>query len=416
MRDEVEVAIIGAGAAGLAASRLLTEAGIDALLLEARDRIGGRAYTVDAHGIGLDLGCGYLHSGDINPWTTIAETLGFEVNRRAPPWGEDSRHYGARLNQAIDESWDGFYARLDELEHAPTDLPCSAAFAPGDPFNGMLDAMSGFINGAPWSAVSVIDHARYVDTSANWRVRAGYGALVSRFGHDLPIELGAVVQTVRHDGARLRIETTRGTIEAQKLIVTIPASLLAAGALRFAPELPDKIGAAANLPLGHVTKLFLRMPDTACRLLPPETHVLGRCDTSRTGSYLLRPYATPIAECFFPSDLALDIERMGMEAATDFVATELGAIFGARLTAGFEPIAMHGWNADPFSRGGYSYARPGHADDRAILAAPVDDRIFFAGEATSREAFSTAHGAYASGIIAASRCCEQLPPRAPRSA
>jgi monoamine oxidase len=280
----------------------------------------------------------------------------------------------------------------------------------------MLDAMSGFINGAPWSDVSVIDHARYVDTSANWRVRAGYGAVVNSFARHLRAELGTVVQTVRHDGATLRIDTSRGTIEAQKLIVTVPASVLAAGALRFTPELPDKIGAAANLPLGHVTKLFLRMPDTACGLLPPETHVLGRADTSRTGSYLLRPYATPIAECFFPSDLALDIERMGMDAATDFVTGELGAIFGTRLTTGFEPIAMHGWNGDPFSRGGYSYARPGHADDRAILAAPVDDRIFFAGEATSREAFSTAHGAYASGIIAACLVRDRLPPRVLRNA
>ncbi len=69
---------------------------------------------------------------------------------------------------------------------------------------------------------------------------------------------------------------------------------------------------------------------------------------------------------------------------------------------------MHGWNSDPFSRGGYSYAAPGHADDRAVLAAPVDDRIFFAGEATSREAFSTAHGAYACGVIAAGECLDAL--------
>ncbi len=109
----------------------------------------GRAHAIEHDGIGLDLGCGYLHSGDINPWTTIAETLGFEINRCAPPWAEDSRHYGARLNADIDEAWDGFYERLDELEDARLhdsllpDLPCSAAFEPGNPFNPMLDAMSG---------------------------------------------------------------------------------------------------------------------------------------------------------------------------------------------------------------------------------------------------------------------------------
>jgi monoamine oxidase len=414
MRHEVEVAIIGAGAAGIAAARVLTEAGVDALLLEARDRIGGRAYSTNHEGIGLDLGCGYLHSGDINPWTTIAETLGFEINRCAPPWAEDSRHYGARLNADIDDAWDGFYARLDELEEARLndnalpDLPCSAAFEPGNKFNPLLDAMSGFINGAPWSAVSAIDHARYVDTNKNWRVRGGYGALVSTFGRDLAVELGTIVQTVRHDGTKLLLETSRGTIQAQKLIVTIPASVLTAGTLRFAPDLPDKLQAAANLPLGHVSKLFLAMPDAACRLLPGETHVLGRADTARTGSYLLRIYGTSIAECFFPSGLALDLEREGVEAATCFAQEELNAIYGARLASGFKPIAMHGWNDDPFSRGSYSYAGPGHADDRAVLAAPVDGRIFFAGEATSREAFSTAHGAYASGVIAAGQSIDAL--------
>ncbi|GIL38832.1 amine oxidase [Rhodospirillales bacterium TMPK1] len=383
------------------------------MLLEARDRIGGRAYTIDHGGTGLDLGCGYLHSGDINPWTGIAERLGFEILRKAPPWAEDSRHYGARLNLEIDEAWDGFYERLEELEDArlhgdAPDLPCSAAFEAGNRFNEMLNALSGFINGAPWSAVSMIDHARYVDTNENWRVRAGYGRLIHTFGKDLPVQLSTVVQTVRHDGEFLRIDTARGTIDAKKLIVTIPATLLAANALRFAPDLPDKRAAAANLPLGHVTKLFLRMPKLACDLLPEETHVLGRCDNARTGSYLMRLHGSNIAECFFPSDLALDIERGGMVAAADYAMCELGAIYGTRLSQGFEPIAMHGWNADPFSRGGYSYATPGNADDRAILAAPIEDRIYFAGEATSREAFSTAHGAYASGVIAARACLDAL--------
>lgn len=414
MRHDVEVAIIGAGAAGIAAARVLHDAGIGVVLLEARDRIGGRAYTV-AHtdGHGLDLGCGYLHSGDINPWTSIAERLGFEITRKAPPWGEDSHHFGARLNEAVDATWDGFYERLDQLEHAvlhdgAPDLPCSAAFEPNDPFNPMLDALSGFINGAPWRDVSMLDHARYIDTNENWRVRAGYGTLIRSFARDLPVELGTVVQTVWHDGARIRLDTSRGTIEAQKVIVTIPATLLAKGALRFAPDLPDKQQAAANLPLGHVTKLFLRMSERAVRMLPSESHVMAQAASARTGSYLLRPFDSDVAEGFFPSDLALDIERAGLRAAADFAQAELGAIYGARLVEDWKPIAMHGWNADPFSCGGYSYARPGHADDRAVLAAPVDDRIFFAGEATSREAFSTAHGAYASGVIAARACLDAL--------
>jgi monoamine oxidase len=408
-RHEVDVAIIGAGAAGLAASRLLTEAGIDVLLLEARDRIGGRALSVPAgDGAGLDLGCGYLHSGDINPWTGLAERMGFRISRRAPPWGEDARQFGARINESLDAAWDGFYARLEALEDAPIDLPCSAALEPGNRWNGLLDAISGFINGAPWSMVSVQDHARYVDTGSNWRVREGYGALVAAFGRDLSVALSTVVHCVRHDAKQIELETSRGTIRADKVIVTVPASLLAAAQLRFQPALPDKIEAAAGLPLGNVTKLFLRMDETALRLFPDETHMHAYTEDDRMGSYLVRPQGLAFVEAFFPSSLALDLERAGIEEAAAHACADLGAVYGARAVQGLRPFAMHGWNDDPYSRGGYSYALPGRADERARLAAPVENRIFFAGEATSREAFSTAHGAYASGVLAARACLDAM--------
>jgi monoamine oxidase len=95
------------------------------------------------------------------------------------------------------------------------------------------------------------------------------------------------------------------------------------------------------------------------------------------------------------------MEDQGEAATFAFAADELANILGNEVRHRIRPLAATAWQHDPWSRGSYSYALPGHADDRAILAAPVDDRVFFAGEATSPNDFSTAHGAYTSGLAAA---------------
>jgi monoamine oxidase len=98
-------------------------------------------------------------------------------------------------------------------------------------------------------------------------------------------------------------------------------------------------------------------------------------------------------ECYFGGALAAELEAGGEAALVEFARGELIGLYGGDFARRVAPLALHGWSGDPFTRGAYSYALPGHADDRAIFAAPVDGRLFFAGEASSREDFSTAHGA-----------------------
>jgi monoamine oxidase len=118
-------------------------------------------------------------------------------------------------------------------------------------------------------------------------------------------------------------------------------------------------------------------------------------------SYQVRPLGRPVVRCFFGGRFAAQLECDGIAAMAAFAANELAGLFGSDIRRQLRPLAASAWRADPFARGSYSYARPGHADDRALLAAPVDDRLFFAGEATSPNFFSTAHGAYESGLRAA---------------
>jgi len=120
-----------------------------------------------------------------------------------------------------------------------------------------------------------------------------------------------------------------------------------------------------------------------------------------TGTYHLRPFGRPQIEAYYGGQLAHDLEAGGARAFFDFAVSELVGLLGSDFVRRVKPMHIHLWAADPYARGSYSYAVPGAADCRAALAAPVDERLFFAGEACSRHDFSTAHGGYLTGVVAA---------------
>ena len=149
---ETKVVIIGAGAAGISAARVLERAQVPYRLLEARRRLGGRGWTIEAPGQGfpIDLGCGWLHSADRNPWSEIAVKKGFAIDKRPPPWTRPSTPIDFPLEhqRAFREAMDAFYERLSELVANGEDAPASAALVPGDPWNGLIGAVATFITGA----------------------------------------------------------------------------------------------------------------------------------------------------------------------------------------------------------------------------------------------------------------------------
>jgi len=173
------------------------------------------------------------------------------------------------------------------------------------------------------------------------------------------------------------------------------------------PELPQKTEAAAGLPLGLADKLFLSLE--RAEEFDAETRAFGAARTATAG-YHVRPFGRPLIEAYFGGALAADLEAAGDDAFTNFAIEELVGLFGAGIARRVKPLQMHGWKSDPFARGSYSCALPGKADCRARLAAPVDSRLFFAGEACSPHDYSTAHGAYATGVSAAEAAIESLKP------
>jgi monoamine oxidase len=399
-----EAAVVGGGAAGIAAARQLANANVEAVLIEARPRLGGRAWTVtDGSPFPIDLGCGWLHSAERNRWREIAEAQGCSIDKTPPPWTRPSLPAGFALaeQRAFGEALGKFYQALESLAPDGPDVAAAAFLEPGNRWNDLLNAISTYVSGAELDRVSAVDLANYDDTGVNWRVVEGYGHVIAAHARDVKVELGCPVKQIDRGGKRLKVTTAKGTLTVNSVIITLPTNVLAEQTDLFIPPLPEKSEAAAGLPLGLADKLFLSLAGPEA--FDPDSRIFGSTKSSGTAAYHVRPFGRPQIEAYFGGRLARELEADGAAAFYDFAVKELTGILGSRFAQRLKPIRMHCWGRDLFSRGSYSYALPGKAACRNALAAPVDNRLFFAGEACSPGDFSTAHGAYATGIAAADR-------------
>jgi monoamine oxidase len=404
--SSVDVAVIGAGAAGLGAANALKNSGLSVIVLEARDRVGGRAHTIMAAAdVTFDLGCGWLHSANQNSFVKIAGQFNFEIDKTLPPWRE--RAYGNAFPRAERDAFiralEEFYDRTEEgakmARESGRDSAANLYLEPGNRWNPMIDAISTYINGCELDQVSLLDMDAYEDTNINWRLRRGYGALIAAYGASCPLALDCNVALIDHSEKRVRIETSRGTLTADKVIITVPTNLIADEAIRFHPPLPAKVDAARGLPLGLADKVVVALDEPEA--LPKDGNLRGATMRTEMGTYHLRPFGQPCIEGFFGGRFAQSLEDSGPGALAATSIDEIVSFLGNDFRRKLKPLAESRWAHDPFARGSYSHALPGHAGDRAVLAAPVDGRLFFAGEATSPGFFSTAHGARDSGERAA---------------
>jgi monoamine oxidase len=160
------------------------------------------------------------------------------------------------------------------------------------------------------------------------------------------------------------------------------------------------------LPLGLADKVYLAVE--RAEELPLETRLFGRSDRTETGAYHLRPFGRPIVEGYFGGRFARELEESGEGAFAACAIDEIASHLGEGIRARLKPLTVSRWSLDPFATGSYSHALPGRAGSRAILAQPVDGRLFFSGEACSAESFSTAHGAYETGEAAAEAALASL--------
>jgi monoamine oxidase len=390
----LDLIIVGAGAAGIAAGREARTRGLRAVILEASDRIGGRAHSIQWNGHALDLGAGWLHSADRNPMVGLAEQRGFAIDRSPSPWRKQYRNLGfspeeqAAANKAMEE----FERRL--LNNPPTSDRASDALEADGEWNGFLSSLSNYLNGTGLDHVSAADWVAYWEDAGeqNWRLPSGYGALIAALAEGLDVRLECRVTRVQRLSDRVRLVSDHGEIEAARAIVAIPTDVLASGAIDFNPAVDDRLHAAAQLPLGHVEKLFFELAQP--EEFPNDAHLAGNPRSADSGSYMLRPMGMPVVEAFLGGDW---VKGRSIEELADKARRELGALLGTDFPGRLWLAAASDWQRHPFIGGSYSYARPGQHGARETLCAPLDDRLGFAGEACSNSDYATVHGAWKSG-------------------
>lgn len=414
--------IIGAGAAGLAAGRRLHDAGRAILILEARDRIGGRIWT-DEHfaAFPIDLGAEFIH-GEKAVTHELVRAAG--LHTLAAPRYPNLRWATAGPARAQKDWSAAEQALISQLFAALHALPTFAVpYTQQD--RSLADHLrqQGF-DGAALAVADVllaqtccatletlscadlireqqVDHAGYEEA----HIGEGYSALLRWYSRDLPVRLRTPVQRVHWHRQGVTVVADQTSFTAERCLITVPVSLLQAGMIDFDPPLSvTKQQAIQALRLEPATKLIYRFREPLWDdelVFMAHTGVVARWWTPGYG----RPAANVIS-AFVTAERARQIDQLPEAAALALGLAELSQLLGIlQLAQHCDAARRVAWAHDPYARGGYAHVPPGAAQARLALATPEGDRLFFAGEATAHDTNpQTVHGAIESGWRAAQEC------------
>lgn len=419
------VVVVGAGVAGLAAARALRAAGRAVVVLEGRDRIGGRVVTSRAWpDLPCDLGASWIQGTRGNPLTALVEEWGLATKRTDPDEATVYRADGRRLSEneaeVVDRQVKAILAGVREEKAAHGDDGDGLALGPV--IARLVDAagLDPIVRGDVEQALiaSIVhEYAGDLDELSLLHYDAadghggpsvilpdGYDELPRRLAQGLDVRLGEVVTAIEHDERGVTVRTAKSSMQADRVVVTLPLGVLKKGGVAFRPALPEaKRAAIERLGMGVLDKLWLRFPTAFWG--ERENDLIGfvapdRGAWSETVDFH-HVLGKPVLLCFQAGSVARAAEALPDRRLVASAMSWIRAAFGAQAP---DPVAWQvtRWASDPFSLGSYSFfARGSSPADVEALAASVDDRVFFAGEATSSDHPATVHGAYASGLRAA---------------
>ena len=419
---QADVLVIGAGISGLAAAASLQAAGYRVIVLEARNRIGGRVWTNRAWpDMPLDMGASWIHGVDGNPIAEIAtdNDIATAETDYENVWlyTSDGRLLEDAEHDAAEKLAETFYAEALEEADDRYDADVSIQQALNDklaqePLSASQKRMLDYFVNATIEhefAADVADISRFA-----WErgeafggedvlFPGGYDQIARILAAGLDIRLEHPVQSIDYSGEGVEVKTAAGQFDAERVIVTLPLGVLQKGVVDFDPPLPEaKQEAIDALGMGLLNKVYLRFPHI---FWPKEADVLGFISEKKgewTETLNIAHYTgAPVLLCFNAATYGRAIEKLTDDEMIAQAMQRLRTIFGPDIP---EPTGhlVTRWASDPYAYGSYSYLRPGtDGDTLDALAAPVGDRLFFAGEATSRDYEATVHGAYLSGLRAA---------------
>jgi monoamine oxidase len=409
---QADIVVVGAGAAGIAAARRVQAANRSVIVVEAAGRIGGRCLTDSAtYGVPFDRGARWLHSPDTNPMVRFGRSAGLDmspaplgqkirIGRRFARAGETEEFLAAlvRANRAIDDASRG-----------RADMSCAAAL-PND--LGDWAGTTEFVLGAGFTGkdlkdVSVMDKARAQDRTAAIACRQGLGTLIARLGEQVPLALSTPASHVIWNGRDVTVETPAGRVAARAAIITVSSNVLAAGSIRFTPDMPKRqLDAAAKLSLGSYDRIALQLPGNLLGLGRDDV-LIEQSNSTRTALMLANQAGSPLCTIDVAGSFGRDLAAQGEPAMTAFAREWLTKLFGSEVVSGVKKTSATNWNAAPYVLGAMSSAAPGWQPSRKILTEPVGC-LFLAGEATHETLWGTVDGAWESGERAADAALRKI--------
>lgn len=407
-RTQVDVAVVGAGVAGLAAARQLQALGHRVLVLEAAQRTGGRAWTDrQAFSVPVDLGCSWLHQADRNPLTPVAHALGFTLRAHdgaAEHFLDAGRPLGAHQRLAIAAARDRLARAMQRV--GAGDAALASLGEPGD--SAMQRAVSELAEldaGGAAEDTSVLGLRAQGSTAPNWLVQQGMGRVVESLARGVDVALGRRVTAIEQRAAGVQVHTDAGTVTAAHCLVTVSTGVLRAEAIRFTPALePAVLAALEALLMGHFNKVILELDGPLRGFAPGDWLYEGRSfQPQQALAFLVNPFGSHLVIALAGGSHGRQLACAPARAAQQQVLARLrdclGGLGGRRLKAG---VATD-WPRNPLFQGSYAYLRTGGGKARQVLAQAGGGRLHFAGEATADRLAQTCGGAYLSGLRAAAQ-------------
>ncbi|MEO0748928.1 MAG: FAD-dependent oxidoreductase [Pseudomonadota bacterium] len=413
-----DVIIIGAGSAGLSAAKELSRLGITYTVIEGAHRIGGRAYSEEiAPDTWFDLGCSWLVGGASNPFTPIADELGITLGKEHedtfrtsavrwhrngalldPQSQKDCYQFcidsNTEIGKVVDAGQDISLADVIDMEHE---------YAP--PLLGGISTSWGL----DADGISTVDHWS-TEGHLGYPVLRGYGNLIKTWGGDVQVTLNAPVTAIDWTGKEVKVDTPKGTVTGKTLLSTVSTGILGSGEIRFTPKLPDwKTDAIQAIPMGCENKVGIHF----------DRDVFGDArgyystwdDEGHFAKVNACPMGLNLAMVFVGGRLGIWLEKQGPQVFHDYALDRVADIFGNDIRKHVTRSITTAWHTDPWFRGSWACAMPGQGHQRKTLARAVDDRLFFAGEATHIGGQGTCSGAYLSGVRAAHDIAATLHPK-----
>jgi monoamine oxidase len=408
---EADIVVVGAGAAGIAAARRIQAVNRKVIVVEADTRLGGRCWTDGAtFDVPFDRGARWLHNPETNPMVKLARNAGLDISaaplgqkirigqRNARP-GETEEFLAAlvRANRAIDDA------------SRKIDVSC-ASVLPKD--IGDWAGTTEFVLGANGTGkdlrdVSAVDKARAQDRNAAIGCRQGLGALIVKLGEQVPVSLSTPASQISWNNRDVTVETSAGKIAARAVIVTVSSNVLAAGNIKFTPEIPKRqLDAVAKLSLGSYDRIALHLPGNPLGLARDDA-IIEQSNSTRTALLSANIAGSALCMVDVAGSFGRDLTSQGEKAMLAFALEWLTKLFGSDVAAAVKKSSVTRWNASPFTLGAMSVAAPGGQGSRKILAEPSGN-LFFAGEATHETLWGTVDGAWESGERAADAALKKI--------